>query len=53
MHSEEALKHVPVLSSSMYGHRPPIEPHSRDYVRVGVVQRDFYRPSGASINPSA
>lgn len=53
IHSEEVGKHVPVLSSSVYGHLPAIETPTREYVRVGVVQRDFYRSSGASVNPSA
>ena len=46
---QEQIKSVPVLSSSLYGHRPPLEIPSRRHVRVATVQRDFYRHSGTNI----
>ena len=45
----EQIKAVPVLSSSLYGHRPPLEKPSRRHVRVATVKRDFYRHSGTNI----
>ena len=47
---EESGRDVPALSSSVYGHRPPIEGMEKDYVRVGVVKRDFFRARGGVIN---
>ena len=47
--TQEQTKAVPVLSSSLYGHRPPLEPPSRRHVRVATVKRDFYRHSGTNI----
>ncbi|XP_028392601.1 uncharacterized protein C5orf49 homolog [Dendronephthya gigantea] len=49
VHAEEQSKAVPILSSSVYGHRPPLEVPSRQHVRVGQVKRDFYRHCGATI----
>ncbi|XP_020614834.1 uncharacterized protein C5orf49 homolog [Orbicella faveolata] len=49
VHAEEQTKAVPVLSSSLYGHRPPLESPSRRHVRVATVKRDFYRHSGTNI----
>ena len=49
VHAEEQSKNVPMLSSSVYGHRPPLEVPSRQHVRVGLVKRDFYRHCGATI----
>ena len=52
VHVEEEGKSVPVLSSSDYGHRPPLETPDRQHVRVGLVKRDFYRSCGTNMNPS-
>ncbi|XP_073232585.1 cilia- and flagella-associated protein 90-like [Porites lutea] len=49
VNAEEQIKAVPVLSSSLYGHRPPLENPSRRHVRVATVKRDFYRHSGTNI----
>ncbi|XP_027046306.1 uncharacterized protein C5orf49 homolog [Pocillopora damicornis] len=49
VNSEEQTKSVPVLSSSLYGHRPPLEIPSRRHVRVATVKRDFFRDSGTNI----
>jgi hypothetical protein len=49
VHSEEVNKAVPVLSSSLYGHRRELEQQSRQHVRVALVQRDFYRFGGTNI----
>ena len=43
---QEKDKAVPILSSSAYGHRKPLEPPSRQHVRVGLIKRDFYRACG-------
>ena len=53
VHSEESQKSVPILMSSVYGHRPPLETPGREHVRVGLVQRDFYRQCGTNMNPNA
>ena len=51
INSEEVNKKVPVLSSfSVYGQHPSIDLPSRKFVRVGVVQRDFFRVSGVLHN---
>ncbi|KAJ7374665.1 hypothetical protein OS493_005006 [Desmophyllum pertusum] len=49
VNAEEQTKAVPVLSSSLYGHRPPLEIPSRRHIRVATVKRDFYRHSGTNI----
>lgn len=49
VHDEEVSKAVPVLSSSVYGHRPPIDVLDKQHVRVGVVQKDFYRHRGINV----
>ncbi|XP_068714802.1 cilia- and flagella-associated protein 90-like [Montipora foliosa] len=49
VNAEEQTKAVPVLSSSLYGHRTPLERTSRGHVRVATVKRDFYRQSGTNI----
>lgn len=49
VNTEEKSKKVPMLSSTVYGHRPPLEVQSRMHVRVGLVKRDFYRHCGATI----
>lgn len=48
INSEERGKAVPTLSSSVYGHRSPIEKLERKYAREELVKKDFYRPSGIS-----
>lgn len=48
--AEEEERAVPLLSSSMYGNRPPLEVQSRQHVRVGLVKRDFYRHCGATVH---
>eukprot|EP00111_Clytia_hemisphaerica_P007504 TCONS_00021808-protein len=45
----ESNKCVPILSSSSYGHRVPLEKPARKNCRVALVQRDFYRDSGTNI----
>ncbi|XP_048576658.1 uncharacterized protein LOC5518058 [Nematostella vectensis] len=49
VHAEECEKAVPVLTSSQYGRRPPLETPQRKHVRVATVKRDFYRYSGTNI----
>ena len=46
---EERARRVPALSSSEYGHRPPVETPDRHHVRVGLVKREFYRATGTNI----
>ena len=53
VHAEENQKQVPVLTSSVYGHRDPLEHPDRKHVRVGLVKRDFYRSCGTNMTPSA
>lgn len=53
VHAEEVDKSVPVLSSSVYGHRQPLETPDRHHVRVGLVKREFYRSCGTNLNPSS
>ena len=47
--SEESSKTVPNLSSSVYGHRQPLEKPPRKHCRVAL--RDFYRNCGTNIEP--
>ena len=49
VNKEEQPKAVPILSSSMYGHRSPLEQPSNEHYRVAYVRRDFYRSSGTKI----
>ncbi|XP_066936699.1 cilia- and flagella-associated protein 90-like isoform X2 [Clytia hemisphaerica] len=49
INAEESNKCVPILSSSSYGHRVPLEKPARKNCRVALVQRDFYRDSGTNI----
>ncbi|XP_057292197.1 cilia- and flagella-associated protein 90-like [Hydractinia symbiolongicarpus] len=46
---EERPKKVPILSSSAYGHRKPLEHAQRKFCRVALVRRDFYRDCGTNI----
>ena len=48
VNGEERKKKIPILSNSVYGHLPSLEMDqpTRDYVRVAVVQREFYRTCG-------
>lgn len=48
INAEERTKAVPTLSSSVYGHRPPLEKLERQYAREELVKKDFYRSSGIS-----
>lgn len=48
--SEESSKTVPNLSSSVYGHRQPLEKPPRKHCRV-AFKADFYRNCGTNINP--
>ena len=48
VNAEERGKAVPTLSSSVYGHRSPIEKLERKYAREELVKKDFYRHSGMS-----
>jgi len=52
VHAEEVNKSVPILTSSVYGHRVPLETPDRKHVRVGLVKREFYRSCGTNIQPS-
>ncbi|XP_065064701.1 cilia- and flagella-associated protein 90-like [Rhopilema esculentum] len=47
--SEEERKTVPVLSSSVYGKRKPIDNPNRKHYRIEVVRQEFYRNGGTSI----
>ena len=49
VHREENSKPVPVLSSSVYGHQPEIEPNTRNFVRVAVATKGFFRDRGTGI----
>ena len=49
VHAEEHSKKVPILSSTTYGHRQPLEMPPRKHTRVALVQRDFYRNCGTNI----
>lgn len=49
VNKEEKVKTVPILSSSVYGQRSPLEQTSNDHYRVAYVRRDFYRSSGTKI----
>eukprot|EP00118_Oscarella_pearsei_P026544 m.310073 g.310073 ORF g.310073 m.310073 type:complete len:171 (+) comp49410_c0_seq1:60-572(+) len=49
VHSEETVKTVPTLSSSVYGHRSALEKQSRQHGRVALVQREFYRAGNTNI----
>ncbi|XP_041868536.1 uncharacterized protein C5orf49 homolog [Melanotaenia boesemani] len=48
INQEERCRTVPVLSSSVYGHRsvPAIYQTDRQYARVGSINPEFYRKSG-------
>ena len=46
---EEQPKAIPILSSSIYGHRSPLEELSNEHYRVVYVRRDFYHSSGTKI----
>lgn len=46
---EERARSVPILSNSVYGHRPPLDIPNRCHVRVGLVNREFYRNTGTNI----
>lgn len=48
VNSEESVKTVPTLTSSVYGHRSPIEKPERKHAREELVKKDFYRASGIS-----
>lgn len=53
VHAEEEGKGVPVLMSSVYGHRPALETPDRKHVRVALVKKEFYQSCGANVNPTA
>ncbi|XP_078084604.1 cilia- and flagella-associated protein 90 [Mustelus asterias] len=46
VNAEEKARIVPVLMSSHYGKRPPLEPPLRTFVRIARVQSEFYRRNG-------
>lgn len=48
VHAEEKKKDIPVLMSSEYGHRSSLECPDRSHVRIGLVQREFYRSCGTN-----
>lgn len=48
INTEEKPKAVPTLSSSVYGHRAPIEKLERKHAREELVKKDFFRSSGIS-----
>jgi len=45
-------KDVPSLPSSLYGKRLTnmYDPPSRQYVRIGYIETDFYRRNGTNLN---
>lgn len=49
---QETVVHVPVLSSSVYGHpsRKPLELQDRKHVRVELCKKDFLRLNGTNIS---
>ena len=49
VNEEERSKPVPILSSSVYGQRSPLEQTNNEHFRVAYVRRDFYRSSGTKI----
>ncbi len=53
VHAEEVGKSVPLLMSSVYGHRPALETPDRKHVRVALVKKEFYQSCGANVNPSS
>ncbi|XP_072366308.1 cilia- and flagella-associated protein 90 [Scyliorhinus torazame] len=46
VNAEEQTRIVPVLTSSHYGKRPPLEAPNRTFVRIARVQTEFYRRNG-------
>ncbi|XP_071498240.1 cilia- and flagella-associated protein 90-like [Diadema antillarum] len=46
---EESNKAVPALTSSAYGHRPPIEMNTRQHARIERVMKGFYRTRGTNL----
>lgn len=46
---KEKNKAVPILSSSVYGKRNPIDKPSRNHYRIELVRKEFYRNGGANI----
>lgn len=52
VHNEEKDKAVPILSSSVYGSRPPLEQTTRAHVIIESVNKGFYRSRGTNIPSS-
>ncbi len=48
-HAEEQARY-PVLSSSTYGSRPPIDTLIREHARKPVVKTEFFRATGTQLN---
>eukprot|EP00794_Sanderia_malayensis_P019140 gene19140-21057_t len=48
--AEEEDKKVPILSSSVYGRRPPIDPPFVQHNRAEVIRQEFYRNGGTNIS---
>ncbi|XP_066547098.1 cilia- and flagella-associated protein 90 [Amia ocellicauda] len=48
VHTEERSRPVPILSSSEYGRRFPLEIYKpgRQFVRVGIIRSEFCRKNG-------
>ncbi|XP_078276376.1 cilia- and flagella-associated protein 90 [Rhinoraja longicauda] len=46
VNAEEKARIIPVITSSLYGKRPHLEPTNRSFVRVAHVQAEFYRRNG-------
>nr|XP_004226028.1 uncharacterized protein C5orf49 homolog [Ciona intestinalis] len=53
VHDEEKDKAVPILSSSVYGSRPPLEKTNREHVIIESVNKGFYRSRGTNIPSSS
>ncbi|XP_030840899.1 uncharacterized protein C5orf49-like [Strongylocentrotus purpuratus] len=49
VYEEESSKAVPALSSSAYGHRPPLEKTTREHARIEHVMKGFYRHRGTNL----
>ena len=50
---QENCRTIPLLSSSIYGHRLPsdLDPVNRQHGHVEIVKAEFYRKNGLNIQP--
>ena len=49
VHKEEISKNVPILSSSVYGRLPSLEPNERNFVKIAVATKGFFSNRGTGI----